>query len=424
MHWLLGTFILMLVTVQTAGIHNDSHVILGKNAISPLVFAHYMLITRPPNGDYTNDINLARSAGIDAFAINYGGWNVDFAQQEGYLQDFYSAAEYHNFKVFLSIDCTSVKDSNMVVKLVNRYVNSPAQFKINGKLVLSTFQTDPPTWNWQTDVLNRINSPVYFIPGTLSDHASQVFSQTPGDGFFPWIHPTKTADQEAITDNSYATLRDITGKSWMAAVAPWFFKRFSGYDNWSHAQDDAIFIDRWLHLLRLKPDFIEIVTWNDWGESSYVGPADTTNSSPESYWGTLDHSAFLRMTRIFIKAYKARQTDIKITPADEDVFFFYRLQPATTLGTSDTLPLPSDVQYLKDNVFLVSFLASEASITLNSGGVIHYISGKEGIHKNGVPWTLGEQSLMAQRNGQLFVNKKGPNISSQLNRYNGNVIVL
>jgi glucan endo-1,3-alpha-glucosidase len=397
---------------------------ISKSSILRLVFAHYMLITRPPNGDYTNDMKLARSAGIDAFAINYGGWNVNFPQQEGYLKDFYSAAEKQGFKVFLSIDCTSVTDSNMVVRLVNQYAKSPAQFKIDGKLVLSTFQTNNPAWNWQTDVLKKINSPVFFIPGTLSDDASQVFSQTPGDGFFPWIHPTKTAQQEAQTDKSYAAHRDTSGKRWMAAIAPWFFKRFSSDQNWSHAQDDAIFIDRWQHLLQLKPDLIEIVTWNDWGESSYVGPADTTNISPSSYWDSLNHSAFLKMTSIFIKAYKAGQTSVTVKPADEDVFFFYRLQPASTLGSSDKLPLPLDAKYLKDDVFVVSFLASKASITLTTGGKAHQIAGVVGVKKTAVPWTLGKQSLSAQRNGKSFVHKKGPSISRQLKQYNGNVVVI
>ncbi len=114
----------------------------------------YRRKVRFPGGDYINDINLARSAGIDAFAINFGGWNVNFTQQEGYFKDFYTAAETQNYKVFISIDCTSVTDSNMVVRLTNQYANSPAQFKIDGKLLLSTFQTNPPAWNWQTDVLD------------------------------------------------------------------------------------------------------------------------------------------------------------------------------------------------------------------------------------------------------------------------------
>jgi hypothetical protein len=416
--------VIFLLALGTTCRPSGSSGMSKKSSVSPFVFAHYMLLTRPPNGDYTNDINLARGAGIDAFAINFGGWNVNFTEQEGYLKDFYSAAETQNFKVFISIDCTSVTDSNMVVRLTNQYANSSAQFKIDGKLVLSSFQTNPPSWNWQTDVLDKINSPVFFIPGTLSDDASQVFSQTPGDGFFPWIHPTKSAQQEADTDSSFATQRDAKAKVWMAAISPWIFKRFDADNNWSQAQDDAIFIDRWQHLLQLKPDLIEVVTWNDWGESSYIGPADITDLCPSCYWDTLDHSAFLKMTSVFIKAYKAGQSSVTVDPADEDVFFFYRLQPASKLGIYDTLPLPLDTEYLKDDIFIVSFLASEANITLTTGNSTHQISGAVGVNKVAISWTFGDQSLSAQRNGQLFVNKKGPSIYQQLGRYNGNTVVL
>ncbi|KAI9720561.1 MAG: hypothetical protein M1812_002741 [Candelaria pacifica] len=396
----------------------------ARDTASPLVFAHYMLLTRPPNGDYTNDIKLAADAGIDAFALNYGGWNVDFTVQDGYLSEFYSAAAKLGFKVFLSIDTTSVKDSNKVVQLANLYKDSPAQLTIAGRMVLSTFQVDPPAWNWQTDVLDQIGTQVMFLPGSLSDDAGSLFAQTPGDGFFPWIHPTKTVSQEADTDSSYAAQRDATGKIWMAGVASWFFKRFDANNNWSHAQDDGIFIDRWLHLLQLKPNYIEIITWNDWGESHYIGPADTTNTSPQSSWDTLDHSAFLKMTKVFIKAYKAGQTTISIEAGQEDVFMFYRLQPARRMGSTDSLPLPLDAEYLKDEVFVVSFLASGADIILTSGGTVHHIAGSAGVSKTGIPWTLGSQSLSASRSGQTLVTKTGPSISQQLDRYNGNVVAL
>jgi len=35
---------------------------------------------------------------------------------------------------------------------------------------------------------------------------------------------------------------------------------------------DLLWFDRWNELLKLGPQFIEIVTWNDYGESHYVGP--------------------------------------------------------------------------------------------------------------------------------------------------------
>jgi hypothetical protein len=78
------------------------------------VFAHYMLITRPPNGDYTEDMTLAQAMGVDAFAVNFGGWGVVWEQQKEYLADFYSQAETFGFKLFLSIDTTSVNNASMV----------------------------------------------------------------------------------------------------------------------------------------------------------------------------------------------------------------------------------------------------------------------------------------------------------------------
>ena len=393
-------------------------------AADPMVFAHYMLITRPPNGDYTTDITEAMNAGIDAFVINYGGWGADFNVQDGYLNDFYTAAENLNYKVFISIDCTSVQDSNKAVDLVTKYLNSPAQLYIDGKVVVSSFQTDPPSWNWQTDVVDRIGVPVLLLPGTLSDDAASAFDQSGGDGVFPWIHPTKTADEEAQTDEDYARQRDSTGKVWLAGIAPWFFKRFDANDNWSHAQDGAIFIDRWLNLLLLQPNFIEMITWNDWGESSYIGPADDTNSCPSCYWSKLDHSAFLKITAKFIKAYKARQTSVTVGDDEEDVFFFYRLQPANQLGTSDSLPLPSDAEFLTDDVFIVSFLASEADISLVSGDNTHQFTGAPGVNRVSIPFTWGDQHLYAGRNGNNFVDKQGPGISGQLDLYNGNVVAL
>ena len=79
---------------------------------------------------------------------------------------------------------------------------------------------------------------------------------------------------------------------------------------------------------------------------------------------------------------------------------------------------------MKDDIYIVSFLASEANITLTTGNNTHQISGAVGVNKVAVPWTFGDQSLSAQRNGQLFVNKKGPSIYQQLGRYNGNIVVL
>lgn len=59
------------------------------------------------------------------------------------------------------------------------------------------------------------------------------------------------------------------------AVSPWFFTHFgpevSYSKNWNFPSD-LLWFDRWNEILALKPRFIEIVTWNDYGECHYIGP--------------------------------------------------------------------------------------------------------------------------------------------------------
>jgi glucan endo-1,3-alpha-glucosidase len=113
----------------------------AQSASPRLVFAHYMLITRPPGNDYSNDIVTAAGAGIDAFALNYGGFNVDWTIQEVYLADFNVAATQGNeIFVFLSFDTTSSPNNltaQMCIDLANQYANHPTQLQIDDQMMLS-----------------------------------------------------------------------------------------------------------------------------------------------------------------------------------------------------------------------------------------------------------------------------------------------
>lgn len=422
-------FLLLLNTVKC--LPQSSQALAQRSSSGPLVFAHYMLVEQPPNGDYTKDINLAKGAGIDAFALNYGGWNANFDQLSGYLSKFYAQAASLDFKVFLSIDTTSVSSSSMVVDLYNTYSTHSAQLLVDGKPMLSTFQNADPAWNWQTDVLAHLSPAPLFIPGTMSTTAESAYSESSAyaDGLFSWIHTFLTTSEESDVDAQFAAKRTAANKKWMASVAPWFFKRFNADMNWSQKQDDGIWIHKWLHLLKLQPDFVEIVTWNDWGEASYIGPS---NPAPEDddygcYWSFYDHSAFLKMTKFFARAFKAGKTSVHVDKDEEDVFMFYRTQPAFTNGVNKTLPLPDYVEFLHDDVFVVPFLNTSATVTLDSGlnKPFTFVAGP-GVSKKAITWSLGDQTLTASRKGDegFKVNKKGLPISGQYRDYNANVVAV
>lgn len=188
-------------------------------------------------------------------------------------------------------------------------------------------------------------------------------------------------------------------------------------------------------LTELIVDF-QILTKIDFSESTYIGPSDPTPASvleePTTtiYYGNLDHSAFLKMTSFFVKAFKAGQTQVMVDPSEEDVFMFYRLQPVNALGSNasypdNAWPLPKNASYIQDNVYIVSFLASDATVYLSSGGQPWQMDANAGVSKGTVAFSLGDQILTASRDIQGAVLKKtGPSIQSQLQRYQGNVVAL
>ena len=169
----------------------------------------------------------------------------------------------------------------------------------------------------------------------------------------------------------------------------------------------------------------------DFGESTYIGPSDPTPAAvldlptTTGYYGNLDHSAFLKMTYFYIKAYKSGFETITVQPDEEDVFMFYRIQPADSNGYADSLPLPENVTSITDNVYVLPFLSSEATVYLNSGGNQSSQAAPAGASKYAMSFGEGSQILTASRpiNGATL-NKQGPAIVHQLSRYQGNVVAI
>ena len=74
-------------------------------------------------------------------------------------------------------------------------------------------------------------------------------------------------------------------------------------------------------------------------------------------------------------------------------------------------PLPENALYIQDNVYIVPFLRSEATVYLSSGGKLWQMDAPVGVSKGTAAFTLGEQVLAASRdiNGAIL-NKTGPAI--------------
>jgi hypothetical protein len=77
-------------------------------------------------------------------------------------------------------------------------------------------------------------------------------------------------------------------------VPNWVFGNYGG---------PKLYIDHWRWLIAQQPDLVEIVTWNDYPERSYIGPTTAPWGADEVT--TYPHVGFLNMTRYFIEAFKS-----------------------------------------------------------------------------------------------------------------------
>ncbi|KAF1813025.1 hypothetical protein P152DRAFT_335968 [Eremomyces bilateralis CBS 781.70] len=419
-----------------------------------LIFAHYMLITPPPDHNYNPDIAAAQAAGIDAFAINYGGVNINPTTLQAELRNFYDACADHGFSAFISIDATSTTASGDQIKpeeaadLFNMFAGHPAQLKYRDAALFSSFQTTDTPWNWRDDVLTNLNTSVHLLPGTLTTDGDAAFNRSEADGaagYFSWIHHFEDPHSEASIDASFAAIRNSTEHSpsggtkdgklkWMAPLAPWFYKNLGAH--WATHQGPQMFLPRALDLLRRKPDYLQLVTWNDYGESTYFGPVNSNLTALCSgcYYGHLDHSGFLEMLKPIFRAYRKGDVDVTFDADDNDkenVWMYYRPHRAAT-GTVGTRPDAWDI--LQDKVYIVTFVAEDdtmITLTAKDGAGTKVKEQKMKVMKGltvvQADWAKGNQTIMATRGEKTVVKAKtGPSImdAPDRNGYNGNVVVV
>ncbi len=100
----------------------------------------------------------------------------------------------------------------------------------------------------------------------------------------------------------------------MAPIAPWFATHVWGdgfSKNWIFGSE-TLLPERWKQIVSLQPDFVEIITWNDYSESSYI--CSISNDLPLDMGGikqmitmpqNMNHDGWLDLSRHYIQWYKS-----------------------------------------------------------------------------------------------------------------------
>ena len=180
------------------------------------------------------------------------------------------------------------------------------------------------------------------------------------DGIFNW---NSWADESAgkvvvptQVDQTFQTLSASNGDNFfMMGMSPLQFKHIDGGQNW-YRRGEHNFEERIGQVLQMQPDMLEVQTWNDAGESHYIGNSwpEPIPSSIKAYTTEYDHRGYWEVLKSFIQAWKRGDTDTShMVPtngkAAQGVFYHHTLLTTSTCP-SDPMGPPRGLDNVEDIV--------------------------------------------------------------------------
>ena len=101
--------------------------------------------------------------------------------------------------------------------------------------------------------------------------------------------------------------------------------------------------NRWNDVLTLDAQWLEILTWNDYGESHYVGPLSSPHKDDgNSKWtNDMPHNGWLYMAVPYIAAFHNGHEKPDAYIAEDKLFYWYRPTPKdVNCDSTDTCNKP------------------------------------------------------------------------------------
>ncbi|KAI0007209.1 glycoside hydrolase family 71 protein [Xylariaceae sp. FL0662B] len=349
---------------------------------SKLVFAHYMVGTVDSSTDHAKkDIDGAASVGFDAFALNVGYPDKDFVKNTA--QQLFDYAGSKNFKLFFSFDFYATSDISAHKKLFDQFKDNKAYLRYgsDNRPVVSSYsggQVGPDAWKNFKD-----QSKAYVLP---NPEAAENYYKDPAtffknwgsavDGVFSWEtawppESDKPGNVSSSMDEAVKKAADAAKKSYMMGLSPLQYKHCCG-DSW-YKPGETNLPERIEQILSLSPEFAEVITWNDAGESHYIGPTWKEGLTDEilQYGNSekIPHDGWQPLISSFIDAFKAGSDASAMKPRSGKLAGAAWYRPVTKSCTA-SLPRYSDAALDSVNYAIVvgANAGSGLKVRISSGG--------------------------------------------------------
>ncbi|HEX3799012.1 MAG TPA: endo-1,3-alpha-glucanase family glycosylhydrolase [Verrucomicrobiae bacterium] len=394
------------------------------------VFAHYMVCFATYGATvagYEQDIKDAQAAGVDGFVLDVPEWNGPDTYYNTRTEQIFQAAEAlgTHFKLLFSVEMTNTAD---IVAMLGTYTARSNYFYFHNKAVVSTYGQNSVDWaNGVFAPLSKQGINVFFVPYFEPEPIShaQDYSNATNlltkytnilDGLYYFAAGT-VSNMIGIND-SYNQACKQYGKIFMAGYSPSYWG-CNQPPTRGYIEDDGGegTVSQWTNIIQTQPDWVEITTWNDWGESTYISPiADPSVyfpdvASPRRY----SHGGFLELSRRYIAWYKTGQPPANNADA---LFYFYRTHSTNAVASSPTeLPVTNFKGDVADIIYTTVILTAPATLQISSGPKMFTNSLPAGMTHVRVPFAPGAQKFSVTRNGTQVLSAQGPDILSAIQVY-------
>ncbi len=295
------------------------------------------------------------------------------------------------FKILIMPDMTTLgTDITAVVKIIASVAGNPAAFHLSdGRLVVSPFDAglNTPVW-WQSviSLLSAQGIHIALVPTFLGWTASADLFAPFSYGFSDWGAATVAGAGAMLGDPDI--VHSTYKKIFMTSVDPQQY-RPKDFIYWE-AGNSAALRAAWISSIHGGADWVQLVTWNDFSESSAIAPV--TDATLQRNIGT----GFYNLTGYFASWYLTGQEP---TITHDVLYYFYRREPVTAAASGQSRLATVYQGVAENDIELLAVLTSPGVLKITIGGKTYTQNAAAGVTSFKIPSQPGIPLFTLSRSG-------------------------
>ena len=338
------------------------------------------------------EIRMAIARGITGFTIDIMSVK-EATDPKSHLQLLLAGAQAVDprFKIVVMPDISALKaDADAVTQIIAAVASSPVAYHLpDGRLVVTAFNAGLNGPDWWSGIFSQLamrGINVAFVPTFLGWTQQAAKFASISYGLSDW--GTATPASSASMKSAPSLAHDTYHKLFMMPVGPQQYRPKSS--NYWEAGNSAAFRNAWTSSIDGNADWVQLVTWSDFSESSQVEPYTDATLRRDIGTGFYDLNAYYSAWFL---------TGKQPTITHDVLYYFYRREPTNAASPAQSIPVQPVFSTPENDIELLAFLASPGRLKISIGAQSFTQDAPAGITSFKVPLVPGTPTFSVSRQG-------------------------